>query len=156
MGAYRASTKCAMDGFRESLARFRADRPPTSLTSVGRIPSRFWAMPAAPCGARRQPSFLPPGFSADRASGCWGTRGVETCRQMRSKRPVETWCVAVQNGEFTSERWSDIFALNTARSVSRMRRNAANCGVARKTRHVRVRAAFCRERHRYRRPSSFD
>ena len=53
---------------------------------------------------------------------------------MRSKRPVETWCVAVQNGEFTSERWSDIFALNTARSVSRMRRDAADCGLARKAR----------------------
>ena len=36
MGANRALVaKCAPDGFRESLARFRADRPPTSLTSVG-------------------------------------------------------------------------------------------------------------------------
>jgi hypothetical protein len=34
--------QCAADGFRASLARFRADRPPpTSLTSVGRILSRF-------------------------------------------------------------------------------------------------------------------
>jgi hypothetical protein len=42
MGAYRAlAAKCPTDGFRESLARFRANRPPTSLTSVGRILSRF-------------------------------------------------------------------------------------------------------------------
>jgi hypothetical protein len=48
MGAYGALVaKCAPDDFRESLARFRADRPPTSLASVGRILTRFFAMPAA-------------------------------------------------------------------------------------------------------------
>jgi len=42
MGAYQASVaKWAPDGFRESLARFRAGMPPNSLTSVGRILSRF-------------------------------------------------------------------------------------------------------------------
>jgi hypothetical protein len=35
------AAKCAANGFRESLARFRADKPPTSLTSVERIVSRF-------------------------------------------------------------------------------------------------------------------
>ena len=42
MGANRALVaKCAPDGFSESLVRFRADRPPTSLVLVGRILSRF-------------------------------------------------------------------------------------------------------------------
>ena len=40
---------------------FRADRLPTSLASVGQILTRPLG-PAAPCGARRQPSFLPLGF----------------------------------------------------------------------------------------------
>jgi hypothetical protein len=35
-------------------------------------------------------------------------------------------------------------------------RNAANWGLARKARHVRVRPALCRERHRYLGPPSFD
>ena len=42
MGAYRGlAAKCPTDGFRESLARFRADRPPRQPQSVGRILSRF-------------------------------------------------------------------------------------------------------------------
>ena len=59
---------------------------------------------------------------------------------------------ALKHGsEFTTERSWDIFATYAVTTLARTRRNAANCGVARKTRHVRVRAALCRERHRYRR-----
>jgi len=42
MRAFRGlAAKCATDGFRESLARFRADRPQRQSQSVGRILSRF-------------------------------------------------------------------------------------------------------------------
>ena len=47
------------------------------------------------------------------------------------------------SGQFTSERRSDIFATYAVTTIARTRRNAANCGVARKTRHVRVRPALC-------------
>ena len=47
------------------------------------------------------------------------------------------------SGQFTSERRSDIFATYAVTTIARTRRNAANCGVARKTRHVRVRGSFC-------------
>ena len=47
------------------------------------------------------------------------------------------------SGQFTSERRSDIFARYAVTTIARTRRNAANCGVARKTRHVRVRGSFC-------------
>jgi hypothetical protein len=40
-GRNRALFAKAPDGFRESLARFRAIGPPPSLTSVGRILNRF-------------------------------------------------------------------------------------------------------------------
>jgi hypothetical protein len=74
MGANRAlATKCAPDGFRESLARFRADRPPTSLASVGRILSRFLGQGGAgfdatlfPSSKRGLPTVGPLGFQLER------------------------------------------------------------------------------------------
>jgi hypothetical protein len=49
MGANRGlAAKCPTEGFRESLARFRAETPPTSLRSVGRILSRFLGNACSP------------------------------------------------------------------------------------------------------------
>ena len=66
MGAYRGmAAKCPTEGFRESLVRFRADRPP--ITSVGRILSPFLAKAAL---ARKQHHLFGPRQSAHWASSC--------------------------------------------------------------------------------------
>jgi hypothetical protein len=68
MGAYRGlAAKCPTEGFRESLVRFRADRPPTSLTSVGRILSPFLGQSAL---ARKQHHLFGLRQSAHWASSC--------------------------------------------------------------------------------------
>jgi hypothetical protein len=51
--------------------------------------------------------------------------------------------------EFTTERSSDIFAAYAVTTIARTRRNAANCGLARKARSRTIRAALCRERHQF-------
>jgi hypothetical protein len=82
MGAYRALVaKCPTEGFRESLVRFRADRPPSSLTSVGRIlspflgqggaceeaTSPFWAKAVGPLGFQLQPRVEQPNAPSGRS-----------------------------------------------------------------------------------------
>ena len=71
---------------------------------------------------------------------------LAACPQVRE--PCKYGRASKVSGQFTSERRSDIFATYAVTTIARTRRNAANCGVARKTRHVRVRGAFCRERDR--------
>src|SRR5205823_13109202 len=58
----------------------------------------------------------------------------ETCKYGRASKV---------SGQFTSERRSDMFAAYAVTTLARTRAMQANCGVARKTRHARVRPALC-------------
>jgi hypothetical protein len=68
----------------------------------------------------------------------FGMLVLPACPTRSSARPPMP-----HNCEFTAERTSDIFVHKHPKVLGRVSRSAADCGLARKTRHVRVRAALC-------------